>query len=102
MPKSISLAVLLTAVILAGCSSGQQPPVSELEPSPSATSTEASITTPPATSTGTSIATPAVPAKPRSKFSWLDLTLTDAATGKRFRLADYKGKPVLLHPFAVW
>ncbi len=34
--------------------------------------------------------------------AWLDTPLTDAVTGEQFRLSDFKGKPVLLHSFAVW
>lgn len=33
---------------------------------------------------------------------WLDTELTDARTGKKFRISDFKGKPVLLESFAVW
>lgn len=28
--------------------------------------------------------------------------LTDVVSGESFRLADLKGRPVLLHPFAMW
>jgi len=34
--------------------------------------------------------------------AWLDTPLTDAVTGEQSRLSDFKGKPVLLHAFAVW
>jgi hypothetical protein len=44
---------------------------------------------------------PPVEALPAS-IAWLDTPLTDAVTGKQFRLSDYKGKPVLLHAFAAW
>lgn len=92
MFKSIGVAVLLGAVALSGCSSERPAGVSELSRTPSATSTEASTPT-----------EPTVTAKPsRSKIAWLDLWLTDAITGRKFRLAAYKGKPILLHPFAVW
>lgn len=37
-----------------------------------------------------------------SSIAWLDTPLTDAVTGKQFRLSDFKGRPVLLHAFAVW
>lgn len=33
---------------------------------------------------------------------WLTIELTDVATGQAFRIADFKGKPVLLESFAVW
>lgn len=41
-------------------------------------------------------------AAPSVSIAWLETPLTDAVTGKQFRLSDYKGKPVLLHAFAVW
>lgn len=37
-----------------------------------------------------------------SAYEWLDTELTDAVTGAKFRLADFKGEPVLLHAFATW
>jgi len=37
-----------------------------------------------------------------AEIAWLDTPLTDAVTGEQFRLSDFKGKPVLLHAFAVW
>jgi thiol-disulfide isomerase/thioredoxin len=33
---------------------------------------------------------------------WMDFELTDVSSGKKFRLSDFKGKPVLLESFAVW
>jgi cytochrome oxidase Cu insertion factor (SCO1/SenC/PrrC family) len=33
---------------------------------------------------------------------WLDFELTDVATGEKFRITDFKGKPVLVESFAVW
>ncbi len=34
--------------------------------------------------------------------AWMDMELTDVATGKVFRISDFSGKPVLLESFAVW
>ncbi len=34
--------------------------------------------------------------------SWMTIELTDVATGQVFRIADFKGKPVLIESFAVW
>ena len=39
---------------------------------------------------------------PSTAVAWLDTPLTDAVTGEEFKLSDFKGKPVLLHAFAVW
>ncbi|MFQ5815689.1 MAG: hypothetical protein ACE5G7_04255, partial [Candidatus Hydrothermarchaeaceae archaeon] len=33
---------------------------------------------------------------------WADVELTDVATGERFRIRDFKGKPILVESFAVW
>jgi len=32
----------------------------------------------------------------------MDMELNDVATGKSFRISDFKGKPLLLESFAVW
>lgn len=34
--------------------------------------------------------------------AWMDIELTDVATGQKFRISDFKGKPVLIESFAVW
>ena len=34
--------------------------------------------------------------------AWMDIELTDVATGQKFKISDFKGKPVLLESFAVW
>ncbi len=34
--------------------------------------------------------------------AWMDTELTDVATGEKFRISDFKGKPVLVESFAVW
>lgn len=33
---------------------------------------------------------------------WMDIELTDVATGKTFKISDFKGTPILLDSFAVW
>ena len=32
----------------------------------------------------------------------MDTELTDVATGQKFKISDFKGKPILLESFAVW
>jgi thiol-disulfide isomerase/thioredoxin len=32
----------------------------------------------------------------------MDVELADVGTGEKFRISDFKGKPVLLESFAVW
>ncbi len=34
--------------------------------------------------------------------AWMDIELTDVATGQTFKISDFKGKPVMLESFAVW
>ncbi len=34
--------------------------------------------------------------------AWMDIELTDVATGEKFKISDFKGKPILLESFAVW
>lgn len=36
------------------------------------------------------------------QFAWADIELTDVMTGETFRIADFRGKPVLVKTFAVW
>jgi len=38
----------------------------------------------------------------KSPTAWMDIELADAATGQRFKISDFKGKPILLESFAVW
>ncbi len=48
---------------------------------------------------------PVVKAAPQpapSAAAWLDVDLEDVVTGKRFKLADFKGKVVLVEAMAVW
>lgn len=42
------------------------------------------------------------PEKAMASEAWLNAELTDAATGKTFKISDFKGTPVLLESFAVW
>ncbi len=89
---SLSALCLALALSLFGCTSSRVASTQEPAPAPPPSSAAAE--------------TPAVEPKPAppaaSTIAWLDIPLTDAVTGKQFRLADYKGKPVLLHPFAAW
>ncbi len=39
---------------------------------------------------------------PPTTSTWMDIELTDVATGQKFKISDFKGKPVLLESFAVW
>ncbi len=34
--------------------------------------------------------------------AWMNVELTDVATGDIFRISDFRGKPILLESFAVW
>lgn len=56
------------------------------------------------TSDGTATPTPTpVPAtSPATAPEWMDIELTDVATGQTFKISDFKGKPILLESFAVW
>ncbi len=40
--------------------------------------------------------------EPTTAPAWMDIELTDIATGQKFKISDFKGKPVLLESFAVW
>ena len=51
-------------------------------------------------SSGCAQPTPA-PTPPAAR-SWMDVELTDVATGQKFKISDFKGKPILLESFAVW
>ena len=42
------------------------------------------------------------PADTEALPNWRDAEFTDVATGKTFKVSDFKGKPVLLESFAVW
>ena len=45
---------------------------------------------------------PAPTVPPISAGAWMDIELTDVDTGEKFKVSDFKGKPVLLESFAVW
>jgi hypothetical protein len=34
--------------------------------------------------------------------AWVDVELTDVATGETFRVSDFAGEPVFVESFAVW
>ena len=46
--------------------------------------------------------TPTSSVTPPAASAWMDIELTDVATGQTFKISDFKGKPVLLESFAVW
>lgn len=81
-----ALGFLLGVSLLAGCASGEVTSGPGPEPAP----VEPSVGS----------ETPAE--EPSGEMAWLETPLTDAVTGEEFRLSDFKGKPVLLHAFAVW
>lgn len=82
------LAALLGTALFTGCA-----------PAPQATNPEP----PPPTAEQPSVDQPAEqPAAEPSSRAWLDTELTDVSTGRTFTLAEFKGRPVLLHAFAVW
>ncbi len=82
---SAALALTLGASLM-GCAAGDV--ATAPEPQPPA---------PPATTSETPAPEPSA-----ATVAWVGIPLTDAVTGKEFKLSDYKGKPVLLHPFAAW
>lgn len=86
-PFSSLLALLLGTTLVAGCSSppGSTSPARPLADAPAQTATQ----------------TPGASTQDSSR-AWLDAELTDVSSGKKFRLSDFKGRPVLLHAFAVW
>ena len=47
-------------------------------------------------------APPTPTSTPPAAGAWMDIELTDVATGQKFKISDFKGKPVLLESFAVW
>ena len=83
------LAAVLTLSMLAGCSAAEsEPDVSE---------------------PGMPSETPAPDVQDSAdgeqfaaQFAWADIELTDVLTGETFRIADFRGKPVLVKTFAVW
>ncbi len=46
--------------------------------------------------------TTTTPTAPVSTPAWMEIELTDVRTGQKFRISDFKGRPVLLESFAVW
>ena len=46
--------------------------------------------------------TPTSSVTPPAASAWMDIELTDVATGQTFKISDFKGKPILLESFAVW
>jgi len=54
------------------------------------------------TPTPTPTPTPAPAPSPATAPGWMDIELTDVATGQTFKVSDFKGKPILLESFTVW
>ena len=46
--------------------------------------------------------TPTPAPSPATAPGWMEIELTDVATGETFKVSDFKGKPILLESFAVW
>ena len=46
--------------------------------------------------------TPTLAPSPATAPAWMEIELTDVATGETFKIGDFKGKPILLESFAVW
>ncbi len=46
--------------------------------------------------------TPPPTSGPAAIPAWMEIELTDVATGEAFKISDFKGKPILLESFAVW
>lgn len=95
MNRITTLGVLLASALLAtACAAPPaDTPVAE---TPSTPATESAPTT------GDPAPKPPPEPPAKAKYVWLDTELTDAVSGKEFALSDFKGRPVLLHPFAVW
>jgi len=80
------IAAVLGAVLVTGCASAPPPPATPEPPATEQTAPEQ-----PAQE----------PVQPSSR-AWMDAELTDVSTGRTFKISDFKGRPVLLHAFAVW
>lgn len=93
-PSLLLPELLLVSVVLVGCASGPPatPPGESVPGSPAATQSDP----------GAGGEAPTQPDASPSSIAWIGTPLTDAVTGKEFSITDFKGKPVLLHAFAVW
>ena len=83
--SAIAAAVLAASAV--GCST---PP-----------STQRDANTPPPAAEQPTPTSPA-PEEPTEAEGIFAIELEDVVTGESFTLADLRGKPILLHPFAVW
>jgi cytochrome oxidase Cu insertion factor (SCO1/SenC/PrrC family) len=83
--SAIAAAIIAAAAV--GCSAPPAPRQETPTPPPAAEQP-----TPPSPA-------PEEPGKAEGIFA---MELEDVVTGESFTLADLRGKPVLLHPFAVW
>ena len=83
------LAAVLTLSMLAGCSAAEsEPDVSEPDM--------------PSETPAPDVQDSADGEQLAAQFAWADIELTDVLTGETFRIADFRGKPVLVKTFAVW
>jgi hypothetical protein len=83
------LAIALALSMLAGCLAAEsEPDVSEPDVPPE---------TPAPDEQGSTDGEQAT-----EQFAWADIELTDVLTGETFRIADFRGKPVIVKTFAVW
>lgn len=87
--------VLLGSVALIIGACGAATPVAA---TPQAPATSAVAASAPAASPGSVAASPLAP----QLAAFLTMTLTDARTGEKFTLGDYKGKVTIVEGMAVW
>jgi len=76
MKQLILMIIVISLVLFCACAPTVAPPAPPTPPTPPEDI----------------IATPA----------WMNIELTDVATGQKFKISDFKGKFVLLESFAVW
>jgi len=93
-PSHRTLGLLVVATfVLAACSANATEP----------TGAPASTVEPTGAAGSTVEAEPTAEAEPAAEAaSWLDIELTDAATGASFTLASLRGEVVAIEPMAVW
>lgn len=96
----IVLGLFALIVFLSGCV--QQAPTEESSV-PTTAEAPAVVKTPaPQTDEAKSPEMEAPMAEMKSARPWMDIVLTDAKSGEKFTIGQFKGKPILLESFAVW
>ncbi len=83
------IAAVLTLLMLAGCSAAES-------------ETDVSEPDVPFETPAPDVQDSADGVQPAAQFAWADIELTDVLTGETLRIADFRGKPVLVKTFAVW